>query len=93
MWDEIHHESDHTLDPSELPLVLTGDALVEQQETIDTLQESNCYWNFTDLAAPVITDWQEISANEYYVTVDKHWDANLYCNGRQNHGASFDDPF
>jgi hypothetical protein len=91
-WDEIHHYVDQHWDATPLPKVLTGSALTEQREVIRILQEKNCRWQFTDLAEPTLLERQEISATEVMVTMQKHWDANLYCNGALDRG-SFDEPF
>jgi len=92
-WDRIHHEADRTLDPSDLPLVLTGGALRQQEEALRKLRASQCHWEFRDLAPSQIVGWQEISANEVLVTMRKHWDGRLYCRGRLDRRSSFDDPF
>ena len=92
-WDRIHHEADRTLDPTDLPLVLTGGALRQQEDTLRSLRASNCYWEFRDLAPSEIVGWQEISVNEVIVTMRKHWDAKLYCRGRLDQRSSFDEPF
>ncbi|MCB0124133.1 MAG: DUF4101 domain-containing protein, partial [Caldilineaceae bacterium] len=93
LWDQIHHEADNTLDPTDLPLVLTGGALRQQEETLRTLKQSQCYWEFTDLAPSQITEWREISVNEVIVTMRKHWDARVYCKGKLDTRYSFDEPF
>jgi hypothetical protein len=92
-WDQIHHEVDRTLDPTDLPLVLTGGALLQQEKTLRDLKQSQCYWEFTDLAPSQITEWQEISVNEVIVTMRKHWDARVYCKGKLDTRYSFDEPF
>lgn len=92
-WDQIHHEVDRTLDPTDLPLVLTGGALQQQEKTLRDLKKSQCYWEFTDLAPSQITEWQEISVNEVIVTMRKHWDARVYCKGKLDTRYSFDEPF
>lgn len=93
LWDEIHHEVDRTLDPTDLPLVLTGGALQQQEKTLRDLKQSQCYWEFTDLAPSQITEWREISVNEVIVTMRKHWDGRVYCKGVLNTQYSFDEPF
>lgn len=92
-WDQIHHEVDRTLDPTDLPLVLTGGALQQQEKTLRDLKKSQCYWEFTDLAPSQITEWREISVNEVIVTMRKHWDARVYCKGKLDTRYSFDEPF
>lgn len=92
-WDRIHHAADYDLDAADLPLVLTGGALRQQQETLEKLRKSDCYWEFTDLSPSRITDWDQISVNEVIVTMRKHWDGDLYCKGRYDSRGSFDDPF
>jgi hypothetical protein len=92
-WDVIHHEVDYTLDPTKLPLVLTGGALRQQEQTLRNLRAGNCYWVFEDLAPSQMTVWQVISDNEVIVTMRKHWDGKLYCNGRLDRQSSFDEPF
>lgn len=92
-WDRIHHEVDRSLDPTDLPLVLTGGALRQQEDTLRALRANNCYWEFRDLAPSQIVGWQEISVNEVIVTMEKHWDAKLYCRGRLDQRSSFDEPF
>ncbi len=92
-WDQIHHEVDRTLDPTDLPLVLTGGALQQQEKTLRDLKQTQCYWEFTDLAPSQITEWQEISVNEVIVTMRKHWDGRVYCKGKLDTRYSFDEPF
>lgn len=92
-WDRIHHEVDYSLDPSDLPTVLTGGALRQQEQTLRNLRAGSCYWEFTDLAPSQITEWREISANEVIVTMTKHWDGRLYCHGKPDQRSSFDEPF
>jgi hypothetical protein len=92
-WDRIHHESDRTLDPVALPTVLTGAALTQQQQTLQKLQQGNCYWEFTDLAPSVTLAWQQLSVSEVLVDAQKHWDARLYCNGKFSERDSFNEPF
>lgn len=92
-WDQIHHAADFDLDPSDLPLVLTGGALRQQQTTLESLRKSKCYWEFSDIRPSKITGWDEISVNEVIVTMRKHWDGRLYCNGKYDAKGSFDEPF
>jgi len=93
LWDQIHHEADYTLDPTDLPLELTGGALRQQEKTLRDLKQSQCYWEFTDLAPSQITEWREISVNEVIVTMRKHWDGRVYCKGKLDTRYSFDEPF
>lgn len=93
LWDKIHHRSDRTLDPSELPLILTGDALEQQRNTLKKLRDSDCYWVFTDLEPPEVLAIRELTAKEVLVDSRKHWDGNLYCRGDYIEKSSFDDPF
>ncbi|MBX3001406.1 MAG: SH3 domain-containing protein [Caldilineaceae bacterium] len=93
LWDVIHHEVDYTLDPTDLPLVLTGGALRQQEQTLRNLRAGNCYWIFENLAPSEMTGWQVISDNEVIVTMRKHWDGRLYCNGRLDRRSSFNEPF
>ncbi len=93
LWDQIHHEVDRTLDPTDLPTVLTGGALQQQEKTLRDLKQSQCYWEFTDLAPSQITEWREISVNEVIVTMRKHWDGRVYCKGKLDQRYSFDEPF
>jgi len=92
LWDQIHHEVDRTLDPTDLPLVLIGGALRQQEETLRNLRTYKCYWIFTDLAPSEITGWQEVSVNEVIVTMRKHWDGRAFCNEKPD-ASSFDEPF
>jgi len=92
-WDQIHHEADYTLDPSDLHLVLTGAALRQQEETLRKLRAENCYWDFSDLEPSQLTGWNVVANDEVIVTMRKHWDGPLYCNGRHDRNRSFDEPF
>ena len=91
-WDNLHHYVDNTWDTTSLSSVLTGEALEQQQETVDWLQAKNCRWSFVDLAPIEILEGEEISSDQVRVVVRKHWDADLLCNGRADPG-SFDEPF
>ncbi|MCB1797201.1 MAG: hypothetical protein KDJ70_22820, partial [Candidatus Competibacteraceae bacterium] len=66
-WDEIHHEVDRTLDPTDLPLVLTGDALAQQRKTLQSLRDNDCYWIFEDLAPAEVRAIDQISSDEVVV--------------------------
>lgn len=92
-WDRIHHSSDRTLDTSELPTVLMGQALQQQQTGLENLRKGSCYWEFTDLEPAVTLAWQQISDTEVQVDMQKHWDAKLYCKGKFSAKDSFSDPF
>lgn len=90
-WDEAHHQADRYWDTSQLNTVLYGDALTQQQETIRTLKNSNCYWVIRDLITPRISRFDIIDSNHLIVEVEKDWDMDKYCNGKKN--GDDDGPF
>ncbi|MCB0158413.1 MAG: DUF4101 domain-containing protein [Caldilineaceae bacterium] len=92
-WDDIHHEVDRTLDPTDLPLVLTGDALAQQRKTLQWLRDNDCYWIFEDLAPAEVRAIDQVSTDEVVVDARKHWDGDFYCDGEYDARSSFDDPF
>jgi len=92
-WDRIHHEADYSLDGFELSSVLTAGALRQQQKTLKSLRDTRCYWDFADLEPSQITGWDVVSNDEVIVTMRKHWDGRLYCNGKLDQKGSFDEPF
>lgn len=92
-WDQIHHEADYSLDPSDLHLVLTGAALRQQEETLRDLSRTGCYWDFSDLEPSQLTEWDVVSSDEVEVTMRKHWDGKLYCKGQLDRKRSFTEPF
>ncbi|MEM7536323.1 MAG: IMS domain-containing protein [Chloroflexota bacterium] len=92
-WDTIHHQSNERSDASQLATVLTGTALEDQRNGIQYNLDRGCFWRFRDLAPSEIVKWRRLSATEITVDVEKHWDADYYCNGVLNQAASFDEPF
>jgi hypothetical protein len=92
-WDQIHHEVDRTLEPSDLPTVLTGHALQEQLNTLESLHASRCYWIFADVSPPQILKWKKVSSQMVEVDVRKHWDGKLYCSGKLQRNAAITEPF
>lgn len=92
-WDSVHHIADRTLDKSILPSVLMGKALQEQQESLQILETSGCYWIFLDIEAPEILELSEVSTHEVTAKVRKHWDGQLFCNGKIDLDQSYNTPF
>lgn len=83
-WDRAHYNADRYWDTSDLPSVLSGAALKEQQETVAFLQSKNCYWEIYELMTPEIIYFEQTGARSLIVDVRKNWDMDLYCNGSKD---------
>jgi hypothetical protein len=92
-WDMVHASVDSTWDTSSLSTVLTGGALHQQEDTVRTLRQKDCRWDFTDLDSPKIAYQEMVSSAEVIVEVRKHWNADEYCKGVYQAANSFDTPF
>lgn len=80
-WDRAHYAADRYWDTSDLPYVLSGAALEQQNETVTWLESNNCYWEIDELMTPQITFLEAIGTQSLIVDVRKNWDMDLYCNG------------
>lgn len=83
-WDQAHYNADRYWDTGDLPSVLSGAALKEQQETVTFLQSKNCYWEIYELTTPEIIYFEQTGARSLIVDVRKNWDMDLYCNGTKD---------
>lgn len=80
-----------TLDGAEYYGVLRGDALQRRLDALNTLRNKNCYWDISNRTIS-FEKVDLVNQNDAVVYATVREDANLYCDGRLDHG-SYHEPY